>query len=1367
MRHLVVPVLLIASLVPAFPLQNADAQLQRSIDFPYDAAALQQAIDAGGPVALPWFVGELQVELEPVDLFADDFSALGPAGETLEVKAKPYAGHVRGQPDSHVRLTLTDEWAVALIIQADGSYVWLEPVPGLAPMHRLSDGVAFEHNVLDLDRDPVPPTLADDGGRRLLQSHNCPLGIRQLYNTPVCQRHNESPFTPQAPTGSSTVIVDASHEYCTSASDPDGDSLSYAFDWGDESGTTNSPWVASGQQGCASHAWASVGSFCVKAYAEDGVAPPSGWGGCKTVMVQAAVGNDAPAVPAAPTGPTSRTPNVSGQYCASSTDPNGDNVRIRFDWGDSSQSESAWVASGAQTCFNKSWPSTGSYCVQAQSRDGGHGYGSFGDCLTVTVSSGNQAPATPGTPSGPTTRTPNQSGQYCASSSDPESDNVMIRFDWGDTTQDESGWVSSGSQACLNKAWAAGSYCVKAQSKDAGHAYGSWSGCLTVTVAQGNQGPGTPDTPTGPSARTPGQSGQYCTSSSDPDGDNVMIRFDWNDGSQSESGWVTSGSQTCLNKSWTSAGTYCVKAQSKDSGHAYGSFSACLTVTVASGNTGPGTPGTPTGSSPVTVNTQNQYCTSATDPDGDDVQYGFDWGDNSGTTLSAWVDSGQQGCASHGWSSTGTYCVKAYSHDGINPASGWSQCKNVSVQTAPNSAPGTPATPTGPTARVTHEMGQYCTSSSDPESESVMIRFDWGDSEQSETDWVASGSQACLGNSWPTAASYCVKAQSKDAGHAYGAWSGCLTVAVTNPNEAPSTPDTPSGPTSRNPGVVGEYCTRSTDPESDSVNLRFDWGDTTQSETGWVTSGSLRCINKSWSATGTYCVKAQSKDATHAYGSFSGCLTVTVASNQAPGTPGTPTGPISRTPNQVGSYCASSSDPDIDNVMIRFDWGDSTQSESAWVTSGSQTCLNKSWPTGSYCVKAQSKDATHAYGSFSNCLTVTVATVNSAPTATAPWGPAYAHSGRSVPFASHVSDPNGDAVRFVFQWADGTTTNSEWVYEVAGGPATATHAYSVTSSSWFTYCGYAEDAYGAKSATTCTATAIEVLPTRVKAEYHAIADVSTWNAYGAGWTDMVTGYVNNMNGMFGQSSPDIELVITGFDTTSWDDPAGSDCGDNLEHLANFERYTNQYAELVQGWVDHTFQEGTLGCAWSGNYADGEDYFSVVSISASNSWPSGVSEVAGHEIGHMFGGDHSDATTWYSWPHIHCSIMWSADPNDPSPGNCWHTHLEANGVEKASFRAGATANQGRDVQPHLPIVTVMSNVGQLSLRVQTFDPDKDRIYYRIYWGDGAETNSAWVANGVSQTLSHTYASSGAKTVSVYTYDAHLYSRGEQQTYQFWL
>jgi hypothetical protein len=66
--------------------------------------------------------------------------------------------------------------------------------------------------------------------------------------------------------------------FSTSASDPNGDSLLYRYDWG---GGVLSNWGAASQ----SHSWAAAGQYAVKAQAQDSRGLQSVWSGAKMVTI--------------------------------------------------------------------------------------------------------------------------------------------------------------------------------------------------------------------------------------------------------------------------------------------------------------------------------------------------------------------------------------------------------------------------------------------------------------------------------------------------------------------------------------------------------------------------------------------------------------------------------------------------------------------------------------------------------------------------------------------------------------------------------------------------------------------------------------------------------------------------------------------------------------------------------------------------------------------------------------------------------------------------------------------------------------------------------------------------------------------------
>lgn len=188
-----------------------------------------------------------------------------------------------------------------------------------------------------------------------------------------------------------------------------------------------------------------------------------------------------------------------------------------------------------------------------------------------------------------------------------------------------------------------------------------------VNVTSPNQPPNTPTQPVGPITRNVGQSGSYSTSATDPDGDQVQYRFDFDaNGVHAYSSYtvlIPSGQTGSMSYTWNASGTFVVKAQARDSIGQTSNWSSGLTVTVSSGGNQP--PNTPTVSGPsnVKVGVTQQFSAITTDPNSDMIEYFFDFGDgtNSGWTPS--VNSGTAAQVSHSWAKRGTYIVKAKARD--------------------------------------------------------------------------------------------------------------------------------------------------------------------------------------------------------------------------------------------------------------------------------------------------------------------------------------------------------------------------------------------------------------------------------------------------------------------------------------------------------------------------------------------------------------------------------------------------------------------------------------------------------------------------------------------------------------------------------
>ena len=281
--------------------------------------------------------------------------------------------------------------------------------------------------------------------------------------------------------------------------------------------------------------------------------------------------NTPPNTPRAPAGPDSVTPSTSYDFTATTTDPDGDQVAFKFDWGDGSESDwTDFVDSGASVSASHSWANDGTYEVKAKAKDINNAESGWSESHTIVI---NNPPNTPLAPTGPDSGSPDTPYYFAAATFDPDGDQVCYKFDWGDGS--ESNWTSfvdSGSAAGEYHSWSSkGIYEAKVKAKDANEAESGWSEAHTIII---NNPPNIPSAPSGPDSGTPGTSYDFTATTTDPDGDQVAFKFDWGDGSECDwTSFVASGASTSASHSWANDGTYQVKAKAKDSNDAESGWS--------------------------------------------------------------------------------------------------------------------------------------------------------------------------------------------------------------------------------------------------------------------------------------------------------------------------------------------------------------------------------------------------------------------------------------------------------------------------------------------------------------------------------------------------------------------------------------------------------------------------------------------------------------------------------------------------------------------------------------------------------------------------------------------------------------------------
>ena len=149
-------------------------------------------------------------------------------------------------------------------------------------------------------------------------------GNESGYSNPVSYAVpgvNGAPTTPATPTGASSTLVNTAIAFSTSATDPNGDSLQYRYDWG---GGVLSNWGAASQ----STSWAAAGQYAVKAQARDSLGLESAWSGAKAVAISPNPQNQAPTANAG----SDQTVNAAAAVSLSGTGTDPENGTLTYQW---------------------------------------------------------------------------------------------------------------------------------------------------------------------------------------------------------------------------------------------------------------------------------------------------------------------------------------------------------------------------------------------------------------------------------------------------------------------------------------------------------------------------------------------------------------------------------------------------------------------------------------------------------------------------------------------------------------------------------------------------------------------------------------------------------------------------------------------------------------------------------------------------------------------------------------------------------------------------------------------------------------------------------------------------------------------------
>ena len=378
-------------------------------------------------------------------------------------------------------------------------------------------------------------------------------------------------------------------------------------------------------------------------------------------------------------------------------------------------------------------------------------------------------------------------------------------------------------------------------------------------------------------------------------------------------------------------------------------------------NNPPEPPSIPTGETTGYHGTSYTYSTSSADPDGDDLYYQFDWGNN---IMSSWLGpyhSGEIVHTSYIWNAPGSYQVKANAKDIYGKQSDWSMVLSVTMT---NRAPSQPSFPTPQHAATNVPINPALSwTGADPDGDIVTYEVYFGTmnpppkivDNQSDSSFHPGTVQYQTTYYWKI-----ISWDSFGSSTSSPVWSFTTEATDDGSSGEPNgdtgeqnTPPVANASLSEKTGVVDTILvlngSRSYDSDGYLTKWSWDFGDDT--------NGSGEITIHTYQNIGMYTVTLTVTDDKGATGNDT--IIVQILTANRPPTKPVINGTTFGTKNKMYTYTVHSTDPENDFLQYIITWGDETQNTSDFLPNGTLYSLPHSWNSpGKYMITATVTDNT-------------------------------------------------------------------------------------------------------------------------------------------------------------------------------------------------------------------------------------------------------------------------------------------------------------------------------------------------------------------------------------------------------------------------